>query len=181
MKDIYKIFFSNSSNMEKIRTVIGQIAMTDIPVLIKGESGTGKEIIAQAIHQKSRRLGKPFIKVNCAAIPEDLLESELFGHEKGAFTGAHLKKPGKFELANGGTILLNEIGRNQHFHPGQTPASFTKWRVLPFGGRGGCSRRHPRHYHHQGSVGKVNDGGAVSKRPLFPYQCDEHRGSPSEE
>jgi len=79
-------------------------------VLIKGESGTGKELVAQTIRQDSNRREKPFVKVNCAAIPKTLLESELFGFEKGAFTGAHLRKPGKFELADGGTILLNEIG-----------------------------------------------------------------------
>jgi transcriptional regulator with GAF, ATPase, and Fis domain len=96
--------------MNKLKTVIDEIAKTDITVLIKGESGTGKELVAQTIHVKSNRREKPFIKVNCAAIPGSLLESELFGFEKGAFTGAHLRKPGKFELASGGTILLNEIG-----------------------------------------------------------------------
>jgi two-component system response regulator AtoC len=96
--------------MEKIKAVIDEIARTDIPILIQGESGAGKEVVAQAIHLNSHRSEKPFIKINCPAIPSDLLESELFGYEKGAFTGAHLKKPGKFELANGGTILLNEIG-----------------------------------------------------------------------
>jgi len=96
--------------MNKIRTIIEEIARTDVSVLIKGESGTGKELVAQSIHKNSHRKEKPFIKVNCAAIPQNLLESELFGFEKGAFTGAYLKKPGKFELANGGTILLNEIG-----------------------------------------------------------------------
>jgi len=110
MKDIYHIFFSNSLKMNKIKMIIDEIAKTDITVLVKGESGTGKEIVAQAIHLNSDRREKPFLKVNCAAIPENLLESELFGFEKGAFTGAHLKKPGKFELANGGTILLNDIG-----------------------------------------------------------------------
>jgi two-component system response regulator AtoC len=110
MKDIYSIFFSNSSKMTKIKTIIDEIAKTDITVLIKGESGTGKALVAQTIHLNSNRREKPFIKVNCAAIPKGLLESELFGFEKGAFTGAHLKKPGKFELANGGTILLDEIG-----------------------------------------------------------------------
>lgn len=110
MKDIYSIFFANCSKMNKIRTIIDEIARTEISVLIKGESGTGKELVAQTIHMNSPRREKPFIKVNCAAIPANLLESELFGFEKGAFTGAHLKKPGKFELASGGTILLNEIG-----------------------------------------------------------------------
>jgi transcriptional regulator with PAS, ATPase and Fis domain len=110
MKDIYPIFFSNSLKMIKIKIIIDEIAKTDITVLIKGESGTGKELVAQAIHLNSHRRENPFIKVNCAAIPKGLLESELFGFEKGAFTGAHLRKPGKFELANGGTLLLNDIG-----------------------------------------------------------------------
>lgn len=96
--------------MNKIKSIVDEIAKTDITVLIKGESGTGKELLAQAIHLNSQRKDKPFVKVNCAAIPKGLLESELFGFEKGAFTGAHLEKPGKFELANGGTILLNDIG-----------------------------------------------------------------------
>ena len=109
MKDIYQIIFSNSSQMNKIKAIVDEIAKTDITVLIKGESGTGKELLAQTIHSNSPRKDKPFVKVNCATIPKDLLESELFGYEKGAFTGAHLKKPGKFELANGGTILLNYI------------------------------------------------------------------------
>lgn len=110
MKDIYQIFFSHSSKMNKMKTIIDEIAKTDVTVLIKGESGTGKELVAHVIHLNSLRREKPFIKVNCAALPKGLLESELFGFEKGAFTGAHLKKPGKFELANNGTILLNEIG-----------------------------------------------------------------------
>ena len=110
MNDIYQIIFSYSSKMTEIKTIIDEIAKTDITVLIKGESGTGKELLAKAIHLKSQRKDKPFVKVNCAAIPKELLESELFGFEKGAFTGAHLRKPGKFELANCGTILLNDIG-----------------------------------------------------------------------
>ena len=110
MKDIHQIIFSNSSKMNKIKAIIDEIAKTDITVLIKGESGTGKGLLAQAIHINSHRKDKPFVKVNCAAIPKGLLESELFGFEKGAFTGAYLKKPGKFELANGGTILLSDIG-----------------------------------------------------------------------
>jgi len=110
METIYQVFFSGSPKMEKLNAVIGEIADVDVPILIKGESGTGKEILAQAIHLRSKRQDKPLIKVNCAAIPQTLLESELFGFDKGAFTGANLKKPGKFELANGGTIILNDIG-----------------------------------------------------------------------
>ena len=110
MKDIFQIFFADNSKMNKIKATINEVAKTDITVLIKGESGTGKELLAQAIHFDSPRKDRPFIKVNCATIPKGLLESELFGFEKGAFTGAYLEKPGKFELANNGTILLNDIG-----------------------------------------------------------------------
>jgi len=95
--------------MSHVETIINEISKTDVTVLIKGESGTGKELLAKAIHLHSNRQEKPFVKVNCAAIPKGLLESELFGFEKGAFTGAYMQKPGKFELANGGTILLNDI------------------------------------------------------------------------
>jgi chemotaxis protein methyltransferase CheR len=89
---------------------IKQVAPTNASVLIQGETGTGKELVARAIHKESKRSNKPFIKVNCASIPESLIESELFGHEKGAFTGAFEKRIGRFELANGGTIFLDEIG-----------------------------------------------------------------------
>jgi len=108
--DPYSLLFSKSPNTEREKTIIDQIAPTDITVLIRGENGTGKELVARAIHSKSLRRDKPFVKVNCAAIPRELMESELFGFERGAFTGAHAKKPGKFELANGGTIFLDEIG-----------------------------------------------------------------------
>jgi formate hydrogenlyase transcriptional activator len=89
---------------------VARVAPTDATVLVTGESGTGKELVARAIHKRSRRAGKPFIRVNCAAIPQSLMASELFGHEKGAFTGATERRLGRFELANGGTIFLDEIG-----------------------------------------------------------------------
>ncbi len=98
-----------SGAMSKVREVLDQIAGTDVTVLIQGESGCGKEIVARAVHQHSSRREQPFVKVNCAALPEDLLESELFGYEKGAFTGANTRKPGRFEIANHGTIFLDEI------------------------------------------------------------------------
>jgi DNA-binding NtrC family response regulator len=96
--------------MQRIRELIDQVAATDVTVLIRGESGVGKEIAARALHRSSPRRDRPFLKVNCAALPEDLLESELFGYEAGAFTGAHGRKPGKFELADTGTIFLDEVG-----------------------------------------------------------------------
>ena len=99
-----------SPAVQSIYKVVGRVAQTNATVLITGESGSGKEVIAQTIHRNSTRRDNPFIKVNCGALPEGLMESELFGHEKGAFTGAVAKKPGRFELANGGTMLLDEIG-----------------------------------------------------------------------
>ncbi len=99
-----------SGAMERVRALVERIADTDVPVLLVGESGVGKDVIARRIHATSRRATRPFVKINCAALPGELLESELFGHEKGAFTGAHAEKPGKFELAHQGTIFLDEIG-----------------------------------------------------------------------
>jgi transcriptional regulator with GAF, ATPase, and Fis domain len=103
------IFIYTNEKMRQIKEMIDQIANTDVTVLIQGESGVGKEVVARSIHLNSFRREKPFVKVNCAALPSELLESELFGYEKGAFTGAYRQKPGKFELANGGTIFLDEI------------------------------------------------------------------------
>jgi two-component system nitrogen regulation response regulator GlnG len=100
----------NSEPMQEVLKSIGQVAASEATVLITGESGTGKELVARCIHQHSLRSKGPFMAVNCAAIPENLIESELFGHEKGAFTGAANMKPGKFELCDGGTIFLDEIG-----------------------------------------------------------------------
>ncbi len=113
IKDHYQLertIIGQSQPMQRIYKVLGKIAPSDVTVLIYGESGTGKELIARAIHFNSARLGKPFIALNCAAIPSELLESELFGHEKGAFTGATEKKIGKFEQAKEGTLFLDEIG-----------------------------------------------------------------------
>ncbi len=102
--------FEKSPRMKAIKQIIEQVADTDVTVLIWGESGVGKELVARAIHDSSVRRAGACIKVNCAALPPALLESELFGYERGAFTGAHRKKPGKFELADGGTMFLDEIG-----------------------------------------------------------------------
>ena len=100
----------DSAAMAEVRDTIRRAAGGAATVLIRGETGTGKELVAHAVHRQSRRAGKPFVKLNCAALPDSLLESELFGHEKGAFTGAVSRKPGRVELAHGGTLFLDEIG-----------------------------------------------------------------------
>jgi len=104
------LLLGTSEAMRKVITVAEEVARSDVTVLIEGESGTGKELVARLIHAKSLRADKPFIFTNCAALPESLLEAELFGHTKGSFTGAIADKPGRFHLANGGTLFLDEIG-----------------------------------------------------------------------
>jgi formate hydrogenlyase transcriptional activator len=106
----FERIIGNSPALESVLEQVERVAPTDSTVLIQGETGTGKELIAHAIHNISSRCGRPFVRVNCAAIPLDLLESELFGHEKGAFTGAIAQKTGRFELADKGTLFLDEVG-----------------------------------------------------------------------
>jgi formate hydrogenlyase transcriptional activator len=106
----FERIIGNSAALESVLEQVKQVASTNSTVLIEGETGTGKELIAHAIHNASQRVGRAFIKLNCAAIPLDLLESELFGHEKGAFTGAIAQKIGRFEMADKGTLFLDEVG-----------------------------------------------------------------------
>ncbi|MGZ7457440.1 sigma 54-interacting transcriptional regulator [Pseudomonas sp. Ma2-10] len=100
----------DSKPIRELRKLLSKLAPTESPVLIRGESGTGKELVARTLHRQSQRHSKPFVAINCGAIPEHLIQSELFGHEKGAFTGAHQRKVGRIESANGGTLFLDEIG-----------------------------------------------------------------------
>jgi two-component system nitrogen regulation response regulator GlnG len=117
----------SSAPMQQVFKIIGQVAASDVTVMVTGESGTGKELVARSIHRHSHRSARPFVAVNCSAIPENLIESELFGHERGAFTGATAQRLGKFEVCDGGTIFLDEIGD-------MTPTTQTKiLRVLQEG------------------------------------------------
>jgi sigma-54 specific flagellar transcriptional regulator A len=108
--NMFRSLVGTSAEVQRIRQIMGQVADKEVTVLITGESGTGKEVVARNLHMNSRRAGKPFVPINCGAIPPELLESELFGHEKGAFTGAIATRVGRFELAEGGTLFLDEIG-----------------------------------------------------------------------
>ena len=108
--ELFRCLVGDSPNIRKVRQMIEQVSNSDVTVLILGESGTGKEVVARNIHYYSSRRNKPFVPINCGAIPADLLESELFGHEKGAFTGAICARQGRFEMADGGTLFLDEIG-----------------------------------------------------------------------
>jgi len=109
-RDAFEGMIGSSPRMQAVFSAIRKVATTEAPVLILGESGTGKEVTAQAIHRQSARRTGPFVPINCGAIPDTLLESELFGHEKGSFTGAHAQRKGRIESASGGTLFLDEIG-----------------------------------------------------------------------
>src|SRR5213083_347226 len=106
----FEQLIGRASTLKSVLLDVERVAQTDSTVLVLGETGTGKELIARAVHNISPRCGRPFVKLNCAAIPFDLLESELFGHEKGAFTGAFAQKIGRFDMADRGTLFLDEIG-----------------------------------------------------------------------
>ena len=138
-----------SDKMREVRELIERVADTDVTVLIRGESGTGKELVARAIHAASPRRRPPFVKVNCAALPSELLESELFGFERGAFTGAIQHKPGKFEFANHGTMFLDEISEMSAPLQAKLLQVLQDGEFARLGGRAGRPRRRPRRRRHQ--------------------------------
>ncbi len=163
-------FFSATPQMRQLRAQAMQVARFDFPVLLLGESGTGKEVLAHLIHKYSDRSHRTFLKVNCAAMPSELLESELFGYEPGAFTGAVKSKPGKFELCNKGTLLLDEIGEMSTGAAGQAPAGPSGWSVFPIrwtphgeGGRSGAGCN--QHQHAAGDRAK-----SFPRRSLLPLE-----------
>ncbi len=135
--------------MQRLYRLVAQVARTTTTVLITGESGTGKELVARAIHRQGPRRDKPFVAVNPAAIAETLMESELFGHEKGAFTGAYQRKLGKFELAQGGTLFLDEIATLRAGAAGQAAARAPGARDRAGGRHAGHQDRRADHRRHQ--------------------------------
>lgn len=135
-RDYDKTIIGQSKPMREIKTYLLKVAPTDSTVLITGETGTGKELAAETIHRQSPRHNKPFVCVNCSALPENLVESELFGYNKGAFTGAVAVKPGKFELANKGTVFLDEVGDMNPYAQAKILRSIESKEVFPLGGKG---------------------------------------------
>jgi DNA-binding NtrC family response regulator len=126
-----------SAALQRVRETIGRVSPSEVNVLISGESGTGKELVAELIHRSSTRSKGPFVSVNCAAIPDSLLESELFGHAKGAFTGADCSREGKFSEADGGTLFLDEIGDMSHYAQAKVLRAIETKRIDRLGARGG--------------------------------------------
>ena len=146
-QDIYDFdrIVGASGALQSVLTIVKKVAKSNTTVLIRGETGTGKELIAGAIHHNSLRAGRNFVKVNCAALQENLLESELFGHEKGAFTGADKQRVGRFEQADGGTLFLDEVGDMSAEHAGQDPARAPGARVRAPRRHAHAARRRPGH------------------------------------
>ena len=164
----------NSHAMREVYLKIKQVAPSDTTVLIRGESGTGKELVASAIHYASPRAKKPFVKVNCAALNENLLESELFGHEKGAFTGALCARTGRLEEAEGGTLFLDEIG---DFSPAIQVKLLRVLQEREYRARGEQSDAEGRRADHRGDQpgpGGAAVRGPVPARPLLPHQRLSH-------
>ena len=134
-QDELQCLIGESPPIRQIKELICQVAPTELTVLVTGESGTGKDIIARTIHRLSLRSERAFVKINCAALPETLLEAELFGYEKGAFTGAHNAKPGRFEFARSGTIFLDEIGEMSSFLQAKLLQVIEERKFMRLGGR----------------------------------------------
>ena len=164
-------FIAASAVMRKIRSQAALVANVDIPVLLLGESGTGKEVLARLVHKLSPRAHRTFLKVNCAAVPADLLESELFGYEPGAFTGATHAKPGKFELCNKGTILLDEIGEMPPALQAKLLHVLQDQQFSRLGSRSVIQRgrSHPGRHQHRHSAGSGCK--TAARRSLLSPQC----------
>ena len=156
--------------MQEVYKAIGRVAPQDVTVLIRGESGTGKELVARALYQHSPRVKGQFLAVNCAAIPDALLESELFGHEKGSFTGADQRRIGKFEQCSGGTLFLDEIGDMSPLGAEQSAARLAIAAVRARWRQSDHQHRRSRHRGHEPRFGKDGRRRRISLRPLLPAE-----------
>ena len=171
----------HSLPMQEVYKMIGRVANSNATVLITGESGTGKELVANAIHEFSPRAGAPLIKVNCAAIPDNLLEAELFGHEKGAFTSAVARHIGRFEQADGGTLFLDEIAELSIESSGKTPASDSGANYRTAGRWITDFSRFSANRGHGSRLGASRLRRPLSRGPLLPAQRRHHRTSGTKE
>ncbi len=157
--------------MQNVARLVRRGAQSSIPILIEGESGVGKEMIARAIQGESDRRGRPFVAVNCGAIPENLVESILFGHEKGAFTGATGRHVGKFQEADGGTLFLDEVAELPLDMQVKLLRAIQEGEVDPVGRKASGQGQHPPDFRHQPQHDRDGQGRAVSRGPLLPAQC----------
>ena len=167
----------SSSQMRKVYQTVEQAAPTSASVLIWGESGTGKELVAQTIHQLSPRAQMPFVPINCAAIPETLLESEIFGHEKGAFTGAVDRREGCFELADRGTLVPGRNCRDDAGDAGEAAARAAGTQVPAPGRPQRADRRRPRDRGDQREPGRGGQERQAARGPVLPAQRVRHRAA----
>ena len=175
--EVFEDMLGASPPMQAVFTFIRKVAPTSAPVLILGESGTGKEMVAQALHRRSPQRNGPFIAINCNAIPENLLESELFGHEKGSFTGAHAQRKGHIESAAGGTLFLDEIGELPRVGAGEA-AALSPGKALSAGRRpAGDSERHARDCGHEREPAGVGRERDVSRGPLLSAGRGRRQGA----
>ncbi len=168
----------DSPAMREVLVYAEQVAGTDSTVLLTGETGTGKSVIARTIHDLSARLDKMFVPVNCAALPGELVESELFGHEKGAFTGATCQRKGRFELADGGTLFLDEVGELTAGAQAQTVARVAGPGIRACGRQSDLESQRPVGRRHQSRLGEDGQGGNLSRRSVLPAErvSDPHAG-----
>ena len=166
---------ARSPKMQEVLATVERVAPTNSTVLLGGESGVGKDLIARAIHEKSRRASGPFIKINSTAIPENLLESELFGYEKGAFTGANASKPGKFELADKGTLVSRRNRRCAAGHPGEAAARVAGARVRAPGRHANREGGRAADRRHQPRSARSARAGNLSRRSLLSPERCSHR------
>ena len=169
-QDIYDFdrIVGASGALQSVLAIVKKVAKSNTTCLIRGETGTGKELIAGAIHHNSLRATRNFVKVNCAALQENLLESELFGHEKGAFTGADKQRVGRFEQADGGTLFLDEVGDMSAEHAGEDPARPAGARVRAPRRHPHAARRRPRHRGDQPQPAADGRQRPVPRGPLLP-------------
>ncbi len=169
-----------SPAMGRLFERIRQVSGTDYPALITRDSGTGKEMAARAVHNLSSRAQRPLVIINCGAIPENLLESELFGHEKGAFTGAAGRKIGRFEQADKGTVFLDEIGELSLALQVKILRFLQEGTVERVGGDKDHLAKCPHHCSHQHQSGRCSQGREIPRRPLLPDKCRSSEGTLSE-